>query len=256
MSRALEKTTIEELIRRAETALDDATRDGAQDRSAMEVRDEPASAAAPKPGRRRLEPVEEAHGELPRVAPDVEAEVHGKGVGHGDAEAAREPVVRFPAVEDGGDALRVGRVRDRERLAGGVLRREARRDAMRGLAVVADAEREAQVRAARDVLEAEARDEDVRGRREVREDAVGVAGSGAQETGSTRRRAARGRRSRRSAPTGAPPRSSARAGDARRGRRRRRSGRGTGTSAASCPASAVGTSPPITSVPSEAGVQR
>ena len=38
--RPLEKTTIEDLIRRAETALDDATRDGARDRSAMETRDE------------------------------------------------------------------------------------------------------------------------------------------------------------------------------------------------------------------------
>lgn len=42
--RALEKTTIEDLIRRAEVALDEATRDGARDRSAMETRDEPAGA--------------------------------------------------------------------------------------------------------------------------------------------------------------------------------------------------------------------
>ena len=39
--RPLEKTTIEDLIRRAEAALDDATREGARDRSAMETRDEP-----------------------------------------------------------------------------------------------------------------------------------------------------------------------------------------------------------------------
>ena len=38
--RPLEKTTIEDLIRRAEAALDDATREGARDRSAMETRDE------------------------------------------------------------------------------------------------------------------------------------------------------------------------------------------------------------------------
>lgn len=47
--RPLEKTTIEDLIRRAEAALDDATRDGARDASAMETRDEsgpPAAAGA------------------------------------------------------------------------------------------------------------------------------------------------------------------------------------------------------------------
>ncbi len=37
--RPLEKATIESLVRRAETALDDATRDGARDRVAMETRD-------------------------------------------------------------------------------------------------------------------------------------------------------------------------------------------------------------------------
>ncbi len=41
--RALEKVTVEDLLRRAEAALDDATRDGARDRSAMETRDEPAA---------------------------------------------------------------------------------------------------------------------------------------------------------------------------------------------------------------------
>lgn len=41
--RPLEKTTIEDLIRRAEAALDDATRDGARDASAMETRDEPGA---------------------------------------------------------------------------------------------------------------------------------------------------------------------------------------------------------------------
>jgi diguanylate cyclase (GGDEF)-like protein len=40
--RPLEKTTIEDLIRRAEAALDDATRDGAHDCSSMETRDEAA----------------------------------------------------------------------------------------------------------------------------------------------------------------------------------------------------------------------
>jgi diguanylate cyclase (GGDEF)-like protein len=44
--RPLEKATIEDLVRRAETALDDATRDGSRDRSAMETRDE--SSAAPE----------------------------------------------------------------------------------------------------------------------------------------------------------------------------------------------------------------
>jgi diguanylate cyclase (GGDEF)-like protein len=38
--RPLEKTTIEDLVRRAEAALDDATRDGARDRSAMETRED------------------------------------------------------------------------------------------------------------------------------------------------------------------------------------------------------------------------
>ena len=38
-----EKPPVEELIRRAEAALDDATRDGARDRSAMETRDEAAA---------------------------------------------------------------------------------------------------------------------------------------------------------------------------------------------------------------------
>ncbi|MEO8054546.1 MAG: GGDEF domain-containing protein [Acidobacteriota bacterium] len=45
--RPLEKTTIEDLIRRAEAALDDATREGARDRSAMETRED---AAATPPG--------------------------------------------------------------------------------------------------------------------------------------------------------------------------------------------------------------
>jgi diguanylate cyclase (GGDEF)-like protein len=43
--RALEKTTIEDLVRRAETALDDATREGARDRSAMETREDEAASA-------------------------------------------------------------------------------------------------------------------------------------------------------------------------------------------------------------------
>jgi diguanylate cyclase (GGDEF)-like protein len=42
--RALEKATIEDLVRRAEAALDVATRDGAQNRAAMETRDEAAGA--------------------------------------------------------------------------------------------------------------------------------------------------------------------------------------------------------------------
>ncbi|HTS02431.1 MAG TPA: diguanylate cyclase [Thermoanaerobaculia bacterium] len=43
--RRLEKSTIEDLIRRAETALDDATREGARDRSSMETREaEPVGA--------------------------------------------------------------------------------------------------------------------------------------------------------------------------------------------------------------------
>lgn len=41
--RPLEKTTIEDLIRRAESALDDATREGARDRSAMETREPEAA---------------------------------------------------------------------------------------------------------------------------------------------------------------------------------------------------------------------
>jgi diguanylate cyclase (GGDEF)-like protein len=44
--RPLEKVTIEDLVRRAETALDEATREGARDRSAMETRDEPAVASS------------------------------------------------------------------------------------------------------------------------------------------------------------------------------------------------------------------
>jgi diguanylate cyclase (GGDEF)-like protein len=47
--RPLEKTTIEDLVRRAQTALLEATRDGARNRSAMEARDEaaePSSAGA------------------------------------------------------------------------------------------------------------------------------------------------------------------------------------------------------------------
>jgi diguanylate cyclase (GGDEF)-like protein len=40
--RAHEKTTIEDLIRRAESALDDATREGARDRSALETREDSA----------------------------------------------------------------------------------------------------------------------------------------------------------------------------------------------------------------------
>ena len=43
--RPLEKTTIEDLIRRAEAALDDATREGARDRSAMETREDEAASA-------------------------------------------------------------------------------------------------------------------------------------------------------------------------------------------------------------------
>jgi diguanylate cyclase (GGDEF)-like protein len=43
--RRLEKTTIEDLIRRAEVALDDATREGARDRSAMETREADAAEA-------------------------------------------------------------------------------------------------------------------------------------------------------------------------------------------------------------------
>jgi GGDEF domain-containing protein len=38
--RALEKTTVESLVRRAEAALDGATREGAHERIAMETRDE------------------------------------------------------------------------------------------------------------------------------------------------------------------------------------------------------------------------
>ena len=44
--RRLEKTTIEDLIRRAEAALDDATREGARDRSAMETRERDPRQAA------------------------------------------------------------------------------------------------------------------------------------------------------------------------------------------------------------------
>lgn len=44
--RPLEKTTIEDLIRRAEAALDDATREGARDRSAMETRENEGGARA------------------------------------------------------------------------------------------------------------------------------------------------------------------------------------------------------------------
>ncbi len=45
--RPLENTTVENLIRRAEAALDDATRDGARDRIAVETRDDDGPAGAP-----------------------------------------------------------------------------------------------------------------------------------------------------------------------------------------------------------------
>ena len=42
--RRLEKTTIEDLVRRAEAALNEATRDGARDRSEMETRESAGNA--------------------------------------------------------------------------------------------------------------------------------------------------------------------------------------------------------------------
>src|SRR5512143_1107762 len=108
------------------------------------------------PGNIPLETIKEARRELARGAADVEPEVDRQRPREGHSEAAREPVVRAPPVENRRDAGRERRVRDRKRLAGRrLLRREARRDAVRRLAVIADPEREARVVSPGDVLDAD-----------------------------------------------------------------------------------------------------